>query len=1196
MQLELTIGSEYGDDVDVRVRAPSHTPLSAVIRELAAHVPEVERGLWAGPIRLPPRAALDTLGLRTGQVLRAGSAGSRELVATAWLQVVGGPAAGMATALSRGETVIGRGGECDLVLDDPQVSRRHAAISMTQSGISVCDLDSTNGTGLDGEPVTRSGPLEPGAHLRVGDSTLSINLVDEPAATVRNGDDGTLLLNRAPRPLTPACPGLIAVPEAPTTRRRERSQLLAALLPAAAGGAFALLAHQPVFLALAAAGPAAMLMTALAQRRRDARSQRTSGARFEADRRRVEADIAALLVDETRRRRHAACDPVALGRSAVIPSSRVWERRRDDADFLDVRLGLADLPSRLLAQAGSPASPGLPAQPAGTLSSVPLTLHLAAGPIGICGPRPMRLAIARWLVGQLAGLHSPSDLSLEVLSPDRPSWSWTRRLPHRSSPLAATQVQRQELVTRLLTETERRRATLPAGSTGPWRGPWTVVIHDAGLPDAADVSRLLARGPSVGITALCVADQRRQLPSGCTVVASAAGDPGTCLRIEATEHPDGTTCIADQVSLAWAVALSRALMPLRDGGGDRAGALPATCGLLQLHGIGVPSTAQMIERWARGDGAPVAAIGTSSDGRVLIDLARDGPHVLVAGTTGSGKSELLRSLVTGLALRNSPAEVSFILIDYKGGAAFADCARLPHTAGLVTDLDPHLTERALRSLNAELRRREVLLAAAGAVDIDGYRASPQRANEPLDRLVIVVDEFATLADEQPDLLGGLLAVARRGRSLGLHLVLATQRPGGVVSAEVQANLALRIALRVTDPGESAAVVGTAAAAGIDQSRPGRAIMRAGVGRYEFQTARIGLPAALDHDEVRVELLDADGDAIGSNPVEPAAIDDLSLLVDSMRSAADATGLLRVSSPWLPPLPRTLHAGDLRGLMAPAELTAPLWPADRYVTAIGLVDLPDQQRQEPLTVDLQCGGSLLVTGPARSGRSSALTTLARMATQQLRASQLQIYVIDCAGGALAELGALPHCGAALTRLDTEAVARLISRLADEVRRRQRAPMTNTCDPALLLLIDGWEGFVDSADAHEPGILVEAMHALLREASSARLTVAVTGANATANSRVGSSVTRTFTLSGAWPGGAVESAGGNAVQFAVASIDSAESFPESTPTESMPTESMTGAGSAVRTADHGASTAVGRAHGRAAPPADNSADGRRSRPRW
>src|SRR5204863_2486589 len=216
---------------------------------------------------------------------------------------------------------------------------------------------------------------------------------------------------------------------------------------------------------------------------------------------------------------------------------------------------------------------------------------------------------------------------------------------------------------------------------------------------------------------------------------------------------------------------------------------------------------------------------------------RDGPHALIAGTTGSGKSELLRTLIASLAMTVDPERLNFVLVDYKGGSAFADCAALPHTVGLVTDLDEHLGQRALRSLDAEIRRREHVLRRAGVADLGQYRRAEAASDGPLPRLVVVIDEFATLRSELPEFVDALVGVAQRGRSLGIHLVLATQRPHGSVSDNVRANTNIRIALRVQDAADSQDVIDGPGAAEIDRRRPGFAYCRLGHGEMvAFQAA------------------------------------------------------------------------------------------------------------------------------------------------------------------------------------------------------------------------------------------------------------------------------------------------------------------------------------------------------------------------
>ena len=236
-------------------------------------------------------------------------------------------------------------------------------------------------------------------------------------------------------------------------------------------------------------------------------------------------------------------------------------------------------------------------------------------------------------------------------------------------------------------------------------------------------------------------------------------------------------------------------------------------------------------------------IGACYDGPFGVDLRQDGPHALIAGTTGAGKSELLQTMIASLACANRPDEMTFVLVDYKGGSAFKDCVHLPHVTGLVTDLDAHLTQRALASLSAELTRRERCWPPPGprtSRNTPNAGGRQPRRPGPLPRLVIVIDEFASLVRDLPDFVTGLVDIAQRGRSLGIHLILATQRPSGVVSADIRANTNLRIALRVTDAAESTDVIDAPDAAQISRATPGRGYVRLGhASLVPFQAGRIG---------------------------------------------------------------------------------------------------------------------------------------------------------------------------------------------------------------------------------------------------------------------------------------------------------------------------------------------------------------------
>ncbi|MCW2494573.1 FtsK/SpoIIIE domain-containing protein [Jatrophihabitans sp.] len=440
-----------------------------------------------------------------------------------------------------------------------------------------------------------------------------------------------------------------------------------------------------------------------------------------------------------------------------------------------------------------------------------------------------------------------------------------------------------------------------------------------------------------------------------------------------------------------------------------------------------------------------------------LDLDRDGPHALIAGTTGSGKSELLRSLVVALATCHPPTAVTFLLVDYKGGAAFGECARLPHVTGLVTDLDAHLTRRALRSLRAELQRRERLLAEAGAPDLHAYRSAPGR--QPLPRLVVVVDEFATLVAELPEFVSGLIEVAQRGRSLGLHLILATQRPAGAVSAEIRANAALRIALRTLSAADSLDILDSPAAAALPSDLPGRAVWAAPT-PVTFQVGV--LAAAPEPEQITITELGM-WRRLPQSVSTPAAPTSDALVAAITEAGGDAAS---PSAIWVDPLPEHVARRDL--------------PAG--VGALGLVDLPDEQRRDTLRLS----PGMLIAGGPRSGRSTALAGVALAAAESGRAA---IYVLDFAGDALRILAALPQVGSLLTPEDGIApIEALTTRLSSCWAERRRGPEP---DSAVLLLIDGWEQLCAALDAADPIGGASRVMALLRDAPAARASVVIAG---------------------------------------------------------------------------------------------------------
>lgn len=539
-------------------------------------------------------------------------------------------------------------------------------------------------------------------------------------------------------------------------------------------------------------------------------------------------------------------------------------------------------------------------------------------------------------------------------------------------------------------------ATLPHTTTG---AAGTAVLRVIEATEDQAAPSTLARD-AVGIL---LATSLAEVPTWCTTVIEVPADHDR------------------QVSPGWAHEVAAALARAS----ASAGGLRELVPLSEL--IGDPSPEELLQRWQRRPSGLTVPLGMGPDGPLWLDLAEAGPHALVAGTTGAGKSELLTTWVLGLAVAHAPREVQVLLVDYKGGATFGALADLPHVVDVLTDLDTGTTARALASLRAELARRERVLAEAGA------RSLAELTGERLPRLLVIVDEFRTLADSHPELLDSLVRLAAQGRSLGIHLVLATQRPGGAVTADMRANISARVCLRVLEPTDSHDVLGDDSAALLPPV-PGRAVVRTDL----VTTVQIAWPGTLD--------------------------DGVSRLVSVVRQTCGAAeqvdpGLVRVRAPWAPPLPASVLISELPDVR---EDALPLL----------LVDLPQEQRVASRHLDP--ADTLLISGPPRSGRTCAARTVAMEAVRH----GIVTHVVSAERLLPREA---PAAGTSCTPEDVRRVHLLLQALQRPRRGRE------------LLVVDDVEAMCRSHDAVLPmGSAVETMLELLRSAHRRRLGIVLTAA--------------------------------------------------------------------------------------------------------
>lgn len=1021
----------------------------------------------AGPMRLAAARSevLRVAGLRPGTVLHIGVGPAEGSWLLGWapllagcvlscspsdaapgqgpvnLSCVAGPDAGQWIAMDGGPVVVGRDPSCDLVLDDPELSRRHASINSTAGGLAVRDLDSRNGVSVDGGPLT-SGLVGDGSLIRLGGSLLRAGLDQEPSLLLTPDGTGHLVVTRPAR-VAPDFDHPLDPPVGPAPERSRRPlPLLAAAAGAVAGGAIALITGLLTFLLLAALGPVLMLVSALSDRLTGRRSHR-----------RAVSDHRAALLDEADRLAAAVAadrsdawdrypDPAVLARRMAGAGTRLWERRPADADFLRLSLGVGSRPARVDRRHPPP------------VAEAPITIDLAAvGVLGLTGDcRPM----LRALIMQLAGLHSPADLQLCVFS-QRADLHRIRDLPHAAqtrpgNPHAA------QIVEALLDSDDGRTIVVLLDDAEIWRGVGRMTELLARGAAGRDAPRgILERrdgAAAVGrsrLAAICVATAAEALPVECTAIGTV-----TLGRIEVLAGSARVEAEATGVSQRHLQRSIEAMAPLLDpdtpGGG-----LPGAVSFAGLIG-GAGISGLVGGAWA--SPSLCAPIGRSAAGPVVVDLERDGPHMLIAGTTGSGKSELLQTLVAGLACSAAPDRTAFLLVDYKGGAAFARLAELPHTTGVITDLDQLLAARALSSIRAEVLRREQLLATARVPDLAALRT---HGGSCPPSLVVVVDEFATLHAALPEFLTGLLDVVQRGRSLGIHLVLATQRPAGVLSPAMRANIALRICLRVTDAADSVDVIDTPDAARLPHDLPGRALLRRGRSRaLLFQVATVSVPSPAP-SAVRVTLRDHHASAPEPEPTPtptptrtPTASSRSDMDTVLTTTQAAAAGVRIPAAPWLPPLPTRFVAPE--------------------PDVVGLLDLPTQQRQDHWRAPT---GSVLVLGPAGSGRTTTLRRIALIAA----GAGSELLVVDPAGH-LAQLSRWPVSRTHLDGHDPLLVQCLVRRLQGELRAGQAGP-------PMLLLVDGWETVCGVLDALDYGSTSAALAELAARGSDAGIRVLASG---------------------------------------------------------------------------------------------------------
>jgi DNA segregation ATPase FtsK/SpoIIIE, S-DNA-T family len=1043
--------------------------------------------------------------------------------------VISGPEAGAWFPIRPGQSLtIGRS-EGDIRLArDRLLSKVHARFDFNGQEVVVSDLGSSNGTIVEGAIIAVPTAVGPNTYVHIGSSVLAVVNVDSRDIARLGTPDGAAY--PFPRTFREALEPLRREVRLPRPLAEESSGAGStwwrSLLPLVSGVGFALVTGNYLFLLISALAPLVYFGDAIRQKNKRRRTDAVERGRWEKDTADARHSFAEAWTEERRRLRAASPFGGSANVYAMVRHRRLWERRPSDEDFTSVTVGLATRPSAVaLVQQGGDDS-RREQQP---MWGTPVDVNLAAtGSLAVIGERDRARAVVRGMLLGLAVTHSPGDLRMWLFSaPDGAhEWSPVRWLPHSmqddaTCQIATTAEARSTMLSRLRQILDQRRE-IRRGSNDPIPVPVHIVVFDGADSVARhDLAELLALGPAVGIVGIVVDPQ--VAPDGVQG-SLMLGDAADQALFESRSQPRIENVLTAEMPVQWAELSSRRLAGLRPSLTGRAELSATSERLARLVGADRTPARALLQNWVGASPKTKVVVGTVADASFSLDVVRDGPHGLIGGTTRSGKTEFLKTLITSLSWHNHPDDLCFVVVDFKGGIDYVSLADLPHMLEVSSNQDLAGFERTIRLLASELRRRQSLFESVNVANLDAYRIARQRQPNlvAIPRLVVLIDEFSEMmsSDVGREQLRQVESMARIGGGLGLHLLLITQNFEGQLPDQVAANAGLRICFRVQDPAHSRIVLGTGLASTISAAAKGRAYARFQGGEpAEFQTARVAgrrpdLQSSGPAASVRLQTFDTLFYAFAQETIidVPAEETDMHAMLQTIDAAARASGWSRPAVPWPKILPSELGLEHVAGASTP----------DNF--AIGIADLPDQQRQAPFHLRTS-DDHVALLGNARADLGTALTTIACSAALSSSPDDLHIYGIDFTGRGLARMARLPHCGAVASRSDAHAmrIARyLVDQLAlrraelaaegvaslDELRDR-----TGKSFPHLLLLVAGAEKLSSVGNYDEASPVNAPIATLLAEGSGLGIQVVLAGLPIVAMYRPGSAVDRRIAFAAA-----------------------------------------------------------------------------------
>lgn len=796
------------------------------------------------------------------------------------------------------------------------------------------------------------------------------------------------------------------------------------------------------------------------------------------------------------------------GQRILQQKRNLWERMDTHNDFLKIRLGIGDLPMDLELKFPEKRFVleddilqnnlyKLAEQPQ-ILSQVPVTTSLKdQGIVGIVGNRDRVLGLVRGIILQLVALHSYDDVKLVFFfNPrEKEQVSFLKWIPHVWDNektirfMASNPGEMKEISAHLNRLLAAREAEDDPETLLPH---YVVFAMDRELSNKSElVTALLKLKEPRGFSLIALYDTINNLPKECDTVVD-LGEVESRFYNKKDIYGQYQIFQPDFQPLAPCIQLGTALGNIRLNTMASAYVLPKMITFLELFGVGKIEHLNPLTRWRENDPTKTleTAVGVDRQGDLFkLDLHEKfhGPHGLVAGMTGSGKSEFIMTYILSMAVNYHPYEVAFILIDYKGGGMAKAFENLPHTAGIITNLDGAAVNRSLISIQSELKRRQAIFSATskaiGVSNIDIYKYQrlyrEGTVKEPLQHLFIISDEFAELKTQQPEFMQQLISAARIGRSLGVHLILATQKPAGVVDDQIWSNSRFRVCLKVQEKADSMDMLKRPDAAELTDT--GRFYLQVGYNEI-FELGQSAWSGAAYEPSDRVEtkkdlsiaVLDPIGRVIKQVEIErkkqtkakkEKQLDSITQYLAQLAQEEE----IQVKPLWLPPMPPRPLVEELEE-QYPAERPEP----GVLMPLIGMLDDPMNQCQKPLYLPLTQEGNVIVYGSAGSGKTTFLTTMCYSLLKHYTAQEVNLYLLDFGSEVLKCFAQAPQVGDVLFSYEREKVVNLFKMLTTEIEQRKKVCAEYGGDflsmvrqggekmPSIVVGIQNYSGFSENFD--------------------------------------------------------------------------------------------------------------------------------------